>query len=512
VRQLVTTATAGTKRNRVSQVEGLRRSQPLALQPTARATPDFKETQVYKHLRISAIALMTTALTVAPAAALSINLGGDGPLLDLGNSNNQGATLSVDTNAVLGSGGTSSSAGVEVNLGKVTGTGTGGLLGLGTEGKLLDLGGSNGLIDFNGDGPLLNLGSDTDAAVINLGTSGKLLDLGGANGLIDFNGEGPLLNLGSDPDAAVINLGSEGNLLDLGNEGFLLDFGEGGLLDLGGNGDATVDVALLGENGLLDFDSSGSLAGLGLDGLNDLLDLGTTGSIVDLGTTGSLIDLGGSGGLLDLGNGELLNLGGDGEPLLEFGEDPTVALNLLGTNVDIQLGGKNKPLAKVKVGVDDDGLAGTGLLGGTNATISVGGGSGSGGGDGPDTPNNPNNPNNPGGGKGGGAGNSLTASADACLSLTEAQLRELVNRHAYTQATFRSWAGTNSLKIVPVDLCEGVVSKVSMTVGGDANIARLQAFVGAQAKVRAGLASQGYSPSDVIAADRDGQVLILYVI
>lgn len=471
---------------------------------------------MYKHLRISAIALMTTALSVAPAAALSINLGGDGPLLDLGNSNNKGATLSVDTNAVLGSGGTSSEAGVEVNLGNVTGTGNGGVLGLGREGKLLDLGGSDGLIDFNGDGPLLNLGSDTDAAVINLGTNGNLLDLGGTNGLIDLNGDGPVLNLGSDPDAAVINLGSDGNLLDLGDDGFLLDFGEGGLLDLGGGGDATVDVALLGENGVLDLDSSGSLAGLGLEGLDDLLDLGTTGSIVDLGTTGNLLDLGGTDGLLDLGNGELLNLG-DGQPLLDFGEDPTVALNLLGTNVDVQLGGKNKPLAKIKVGVDDDGLAGTGVLGGTNATISVGGGSGGGGGDGPDGPDNPDNPNpnnpnpnNPGSGNGG-SGNSLTASADACLSLTEAQLRDLVNRHAYTQATFRSWAGTNSLKIVPVDLCEGVVSKVSMTVGGDANIARLQAFLGGQAKVRAGLASQGYSPSDVIAADRDGQVLVIYV-
>jgi hypothetical protein len=389
---------------------------------------------VYKHLRISVIALMSAALTVAPAAALSLNLGGDGPLLDLSNKNNSSATVSIDTNAVLGkkkSNGSSTTGGL-LNLGSVTGSGSG-----------------------------------------------------------------------------------SGGVVDRGNSGNLLNLGKGGLLDLNGNGDTQLDVILLGKNGLLDLDSSGSLLGIGLDSTNYLLDFGTTSGTG--GRSGRLIDLGDSGGLLDLGNGEFFNLGGN-EPLLEFGDDPLVALNLLGTNVDVQLGGKGKPLAKVTVGVDDDGVAGTGLLGGTGASVTIGSGSG-GGSDGPDdpddpdnpdNPDNPNNPNNPGNGNGG-SGSALMASADACLSLTEAQLRELVNRHDYSQATFRSWAGTNSLKIVPVDLCEGVVSKVSMTVGGDANIARLQAFLGGQAKVRAGLAAQGYSAADVIAADRDGTVLVIYV-
>ena len=55
--------------------------------------------------RLSTIALFAAALAVTPAAALSLNLGGSGPLVDLGNGNNADATVSVDTGNLLGGSG-----------------------------------------------------------------------------------------------------------------------------------------------------------------------------------------------------------------------------------------------------------------------------------------------------------------------------------------------------------------------------------------------------------------------
>jgi hypothetical protein len=68
------------------------------------------------------------------------------------------------------------------------------------------------------------------------------------------------------------------------------------------------------------------------------------------------------------------------------------------------------------------------------------------------------------------------------------------------------------LKIVPVDFCDTEGAEVAEAAGGSANVARLQAFLAAQAKVKAGLQSKGYSADDVIAADHSGAVLIVYVI
>lgn len=63
-----------------------------------------------------------------------------------------------------------------------------------------------------------------------------------------------------------------------------------------------------------------------------------------------------------------------------------------------------------------------------------------------------------------------------------------------------------------MNFCDAEVAKVAAAAGGSANVARLQAFLAAQAKVKAGLQSKGYSAGDVIAADHDGAVLIVYVI
>lgn len=389
-------------------------------------------------IRLSTIALLAAALAVTPASALTINLGGNEPLVQLGGSDDSGAAVSVETDDLLGGSG-------------------GGILG-GSDG-----GGSN----------------DTNATVD--------LDLGNTTGA----GTGTLLDLG----------GSSG--------GQLLDFGDGYLLDLSGNDetDAVVD---------LDLTSTGGI--------------GETGNLLDLGGSGRVLSLTGTSGdedvLLDLGNTDVV-----GDVNLENDDDPTARVDLIG----------------------NDGVARSGLLRGTDGLVTLGGdnaatislsdsgddgtggdgtGTGSDGGDGT---------GNGGDGDGDGAGNAGAASAGsntagtmaassrtatnttartnlranagatACLDVGANQIGQLVDRHTYDEQTFKAWADARSMKIVEVDICDRAVAQVETALDGSANIARLQAFLASQAKVRAGLQSTGYTTNDVIAADDGGDTLIVYV-
>jgi hypothetical protein len=514
---------------------------------------------VRKSLKLSAIALLSTALTVLPAYALSLNVGGDGPLVDLGNDNNADATVSVDTGNILGTdsdgGDTNADAAVEVNLGSVGGSSGGGssssnvldtIVDDDGDGGLVNLGGSSDLLDLSGDGDsVIDLGgghgnSDTLDAIIDDDDDGGLVNLGGNGNLLDLSGDGDsVVDLGGDGD--LLDLGGDGNLLDLGGDGTEglvdladLDLGDGPLLDLTGNPDS---------DALVDVDLGGG----------DLLDLGETGSILDLGSSGDLLDLG-SGNLLDLGGGDGLDVSGAGDD---------VALDLGNTHIgaDLNTNGGGAPLAKVTVTTGNDGVAGTGVAPDTAGTATVGGDSlgtvnvtSTGGNDGSDTggggsdsangasgdngsaAGNGNgsgdgsgagNGNGSGGGNGNGGGTAngggsggddhsvfagLNTAGEKCLTLDAKQLDQLIARHTYNRATFNSWASARSLKIVPVDFCDAEVADVAAAAEGSANVARLQAFIAAQAKVKAGLKSKGYDAGDVIAADHSKGILIVYVI
>ncbi len=478
-----------------------------------------------KSLKLSAIALLTTAMTVLPAHALSLNLNGDGPLVDLGNDNNADATVGVDTGSVLGGddgGGADANATLDVNLND-----------LGGDDDSLD-----SVIDDDGDGGLVNLGDEND--LVDLDNDGdSIVDLGGDDGdLLDLGGNGDVLDLGDDDNSLTgvadvdVDLGDGDRLLDLGKDGDLLDLGTGPLLDLRGDPetDAVVE-ADLGGGELLDTGET-----------RRLLDLGSTGDLLDLRGTGDLLDLGSTGDLLDLGPGNLLDLdGGDAEE---------VALDLGNTKIDADLNPSDNdaPLARLTLGTGDDGVAGTGLLSGTDGTATVGGGNaanislgtnddgtGSGGG-GSGGDSNGAAGNGGGGSAVGGGGNSgggsagpvggnggsgdddgdlfaaATTGTTACMTLDAAQLDQLMQRHTYNSATFNSWASARALKIVEVDFCDQAVAQVAAAASSSSNVARLQAFLAAQAKVSAGLRSKGHSAGDVIAADHSGEVLIVYVI
>ncbi len=218
----------------------------------------------------------------------------------------------------------------------------------------------------------------------------------------------------------------------------------------------------------------------------------------------------GSGGLINTGsgNGGVVNLNpgsnnggvGTGSNPLGSGSgntDSGLNLDLFGDSTGVSgdaLGnGGNQANASLGLGALYDSL-----FGGADGGAGGGTGGGSGGGVG-----------------GGGAGGEvLTASlggADtaACFMPNRQQLSTLLGRHVYSG----NWAsGVTSLKVVKVPMCETAVTKVSSAVGADPNLQHLQQSLMTSAWLIRKLAASGYSADHVIAADRSGSTLVLYVV
>jgi hypothetical protein len=292
--------------------------------------------------------------------------------------------------------------------------------------------------------------------------------------------------------------------------------GDASLLSLGGSG--TSSVITLDTGNLL----SGSTGGSGSNSTLVDATLGGSGSsegaLLEDATASVKVDLGGSSD-----SGTLLDLFGDGG-------DPIVASVNLGAsdgttaNVLLDLFGNGSD-SSAKLSLDNGqsvgGLSGTdggaildlfgnqGPNGGNrgSGTGQEGNGSSTGGIGGSETSGN--------GAVGSGTGLRVasidahaTANAKACFSPDTAQIAKLVSRHQYGPATFSAWASVKSLKIINVGLC----TRAAATITGEPNIGHLQAFISGNATIRAGLTKQGHSPSDVIAVDKSGNTLVLYVI
>jgi hypothetical protein len=163
---------------------------------------------------------------------------------------------------------------------------------------------------------------------------------------------------------------------------------------------------------------------------------------------------------------------------------------------------------------DDGSGGGSGAGGGGGA-----GGNGAGGGNGgPGSGGNGNGllPGGAGNGVGGGGGNSFgirglqvasLGPTTNCFAPTTEQMAKLVSRHDYGPTTFSAWTNIGNLKIVQIGLCTSAKAQIT----GVANVGRLQTFIRGNAAIRAGLTRNGHSPDDVIAVDKQGNTLILYV-
>ncbi len=267
--------------------------------------------------------------------------------------------------------------------------------------------------------------------------------------------------------------------------------GNGGLLNLGGGSGNTVDAGVntgggSGNDATLDVNLNDPNAHtVALDLGNTLSDGGTTAT-VDLGgtdrPTSANVNLGGAGGT----NGNvLLDLFGDGTD----GTNAQVALNTGNSGVG---GVGTDPVVLDLFGPGDDGAGGAN---GTNGSDGSGGANGSNGGSGNMTISS--------------AGfRAVAARADGkCFAPNATQIDKLASRHVYGDATPNGWAGASRLRVIDVGLCKSA----GVAIAGDANVDRLQSLVAGNAGLKASLGKSGRTPNDVIAVDKSGQTLTVYV-
>jgi len=298
----------------------------------------------------------------------------------------------------------------------------------------------------------------------------------------------PSLNISTIAILAVLLTATSASAVTLNLGG-----GDGGLVDLGnssgGNGGAaaTVDAGngIISKGGLFNNDGTATAA---VD-LNPASN-GGHDAVVDFGNTlgnartNAIVDLGGTGG--SGGNGDLLDLFGTTDPTVasvDFGglDGATTspdALGLFGTEVDTAAAGPNDANESLFGGSERDGTSSTdiipitGLGGSTGLRVA-----------------------------------SIDSKAAACFTPTAEQIAKLAGRHAYTPATFSTWAGATGLKIVDVGLCNGAGARI----GAAANIAQLQSFVNGNAVLKSSLQQRGHAPGDVIGIDKKGTTLVIYV-
>jgi hypothetical protein len=245
--------------------------------------------------------------------------------------------------------------------------------------------------------------------------------------------------------------------------------GSGGLLNLGGT-DSTDPTADVLTNGSVNGGSPNGIA---------TTNAPKNGS----GPTTADLSLGGTGGSGDADGSVLLDLFGTGG-----GDDAVVALGS-GNGTDS--------------GATLD-LFGNGGSGGTGGT----GGAGSGGSPGTDGLFGPSGGNIGVTSTGGVRVASLDAKANGkCFAPDPTQIAHLTNRHVYTDAMFSSWVSTSAISVIDTRLCD----TARRTISNDPNVARLQAFVNGNALVKSTLQKQGRSPSDVIAIDKKGDTLVVYI-
>jgi hypothetical protein len=248
---------------------------------------------------------------------------------------------------------------------------------------------------------------------------------------------------------------------------------------------ATINIGGTGSGGLI------TLGGSNTDPNADVLTNGSTSGAPNGTATTNALDTGGGPTMADLTLG---GTGGSGNT------NGNVLLDLFGT------GGGNDAAVALGSGNGTDGGAALDLFG------NGGGGTGNGTG-GTASPNG--DLFGPSGGSNGGslATNGIrvasldNAATGRCFNPDATQIARLTNRHDYDAATLSGWVNAATVSIVNTGLCTSARNAIAR----DANVARLQAFVNSTPALKSMLAKQGRSAADVIAVDRKGSTLTLYV-
>lgn len=245
--------------------------------------------------------------------------------------------------------------------------------------------------------------------------------------------------------------------------------------------------------------AGGLLGGLG-DTVNNVVNnvVDTVGDVVD-GSDGQGTNVGGLVSLNDSGNDALINV--------DVGGDRPGNNNLLNAAV----GKGSDPLVNANV-------SSTGLLSSTSVAVDVGG-------LGLDLdldlgildPSNPNGPGNPGGNPnnpvlvgsiGGGAGGTFVI---ACTVNNSRQVLQVAAAGKITASEIKAWQRSANVQIVPIKLCPQARKQVAAIFAKSKKVNLLHRAVMSDALITASLNRTRYDAKDVVAVQRKGGQLVVYV-
>lgn len=220
---------------------------------------------------------------------------------------------------------------------------------------------------------------------------------------------------------------------------------------------------------------------------------------------------------LGTGKGGIINTGGGNGGLINIntgGGSSQGGASGTGTVGGILNGGPTtNDVAGMQVGTDGPSPSGTSvsitggngllnsLFGGVTGGLSGGGG----------VPGNPTPLPIGGGGvvlASYGEGNGDTSGL-SCFMPNARQMATLFGRHDYAG----NWTqGVSSIKVVKVPMCPAALAKVAAAAASNPNVLHLQDTLGTSSWATSQLARMGYTGSAVVAADRNGGTMTLYVI
>jgi hypothetical protein len=203
------------------------------------------------------------------------------------------------------------------------------------------------------------------------------------------------------------------------------------------------------------------------------------------------------------GNDALVNLNVGGSSVLSVKTGGAVKkvvpveVDVLGKDKLANVSVGVKGVADVKASVGGDGIgACVGLLG---SSCGTGGGGTSGGG--VTAP-----------GSGGGAGNLLASvGANGCLSPDDEWAISLLTGARYDSRTIASWSKATSVNILSLELCPTVKGKITSAVKGNSDIAKMRLAASQDALISVSLDRNRHSPADILAIERQGSTLVVYV-
>jgi len=245
------------------------------------------------------------------------------------------------------------------------------------------------------------------------------------------------------------------------------------------------------------------------------------------------LNLGNQGGLLGTGIGASGSTGsGNGTDVTVLNPPTSAGDNAITANTGDLFGSGNGAQVGIDPNSDSTGVGGSllnsdgtstataglgagGLLGnmfgGTTGIGPIGGTTEGGGGLGGDGGGLGGGTGGDGGGLGSAGGNGgsiLQASlgTGGCITPNSRQIDTLLHRHAYTAGMV---GGATDVRIVKVPVCASAVARVAVAASDDANVEGLRGSFSGAMLDRIG--QNGYTADDVIAADRSGSTLVVYV-